>query len=124
MKRAGTGLILAIAVFLSPILFSVYAQEKTDNILPAGMIPGIQPGSQAEKALQEKIQQAAAEIEIKCSQFKGDDRKFNECVNKYALEAAKSIQQLISQSAASQKPIQPGESADKFSSVDNARFKQ
>ncbi|MFA5275340.1 MAG: hypothetical protein WC417_00385 [Candidatus Omnitrophota bacterium] len=91
----------AFLIFFSFLTF-VSAEEQSGNTMTAS-IPGIVPGSAVDKELQAKIQQAAGEIETKCSQFKEDNQKFNECVNKYALEAAKSMQPLIAQGAANQK---------------------
>jgi len=95
MKTIKILLLILCSAFFLTLASAEEGQGKQGQNLPPMNIPGITPGSAAEKELQEKVQQAAKEIEAKCGQYKNDNEKFNQCVNSNAKEAANSMKDFL-----------------------------
>ena len=81
----------------------VFAEEQSGNALPPGLAD-ILPKGEAGKDFQKKMQDAALKIEKKCDEFKDDNKKFSECVQQYASEAAQSLRQYLPQALVNKNP--------------------
>ena len=84
-------ILLSFMATIFCLLFSfVFAKGQSGNTLPPGLAD-ILPKGEAGKEFQKKMQEKALKIEKKCDEFKGDNKKFNECIQQYAPEVAQSL---------------------------------
>ena len=90
------------AIFCASPSF-LYAEEQIDNMMPPGLAD-IMPKGEAGKEFQKRMHEEALKIEKKCDEFKGDNSKFNACVQQHAPEAAKSLTPYLSQAPLNKSP--------------------